>query len=259
MKTELLEFKNKSGATLRGMLTKYNSKKTVILIHGFEGTATQKKFKLIADELSKREISSLRFDYEGCGISDGNFRSFTVKRMTQNFAAAISAVRRENNSDIIIPVAHSLSACVIADYLSEKNQFDKIALMAPALNQKDLLRYWFVQSNNKDKAINWHNYRGYLKEQEFMRYCRKKGKMTGMNYLDSEYFIENIDKDYSHMLNDYSDRILLIHGQEDDVVPLESINVKFRNRVIVKKGDHDLERPDIVSQWLGRCINFLSN
>jgi len=43
-------------------------------------------------------------------------------------------------------VAHSLGACALAYNVCRlKNEIAKIVLLAPALNQQGLLRYWFVQ------------------------------------------------------------------------------------------------------------------
>ena len=76
MRTELLEFKNRKGNILRGILVlrKEDDKRAVLMIGGFERpTTTQKKFKILADNLN---ISSLRLDYTGIGLSDGDFLKF---------------------------------------------------------------------------------------------------------------------------------------------------------------------------------------
>ena len=71
MKTKLIEFKNKSGNTLRGILVMpcgSISNLGVICLHGFERVSTtEKKFKKLADKLAERKIPSFRFDYTGCG------------------------------------------------------------------------------------------------------------------------------------------------------------------------------------------------
>ena len=78
MKIELLEFNNINGEILRGIFVSKNKdkKKVALMVGGFERSATtQKKFKVLADNLN---ISSLRLDYTGIGLSDGDFSDLTV-------------------------------------------------------------------------------------------------------------------------------------------------------------------------------------
>jgi hypothetical protein len=221
---------------------------------GFERSATtEKKFKKLADELIKNNISSFRFDYAGTGLSDGDFSKNTVKRMTDDFKRAYKKIKK---FETISVVAHSLSGCVIAAALKNNNNFHRIVLIAPALNQKNLLRYWFVAQNFKNKKITWDNFRRYLSEPAFLADCRKRGKMTKSNCISPDYFLENKDKDYSEYFAGL-DNVLLIHGDKDDKVPLKSLNIEFKNKIIVKGGDHDMERPDMFKQWIKKAVNFI--
>lgn len=78
--------------------------------------------------------------------------------------------------------------------------------------------------------------------------------------------MENKDKDYSEILPvqgppldrlNVEENILHIHGDSDDKVPLDSLGVEFKRKIIVKNGDHDLERPDMIKQWLLGTVSFL--
>jgi len=264
MRTRLVEFKNKSGNLLRGILASGGSvaKKAVVFLHGFERAATtEKKFKTLSDRLINSNIASLRFDNSGCGLSDGEFEKMTIKSMTDDFHKALEFIRKGKIENIVV-VAHSLSACIVANSLKNyKNPFSKIVLIAPALNQKDLLRYWFVKNlmKTKDKKleIDWQNFRHYLNEDEFKKDCLKEDKMAKANYISNDYFLENMNIDYSPLLKETREHILHIHGDKDDKVPLESLNIIFPNSIIVKDGDHDLERPDMINQWLNQCVSFI--
>ena len=50
-----------------------------------------------------------------------------------------------------------------------------------------------------------------------------------------------------------------IHGNKDDKAPLENLNVEFKNKIIIKGGDHDLERPDMMEQWIKNAVDFIKN
>jgi len=243
MKTKLLEINNN-----RGIFVDKASKKIAIMIGGFErATTTEKKFKELADKVL---ISSFRFDYSGIGLSDGDFRNMTVHSMQEELKGVIKNIGK-NNKEIII-VSHSLSACVITEM-----DFYKKVFISPAFNQKELLRYYFTLSKWKgDKKIDWDNYRDYFNEKNFLEDCMKEGKMTKSNFISSGYFMENKDKDYSAFIKD-SDHVLYIHGDKDEKVPMGSINMNFSNSIIVKDGDHDLERPDMMNQWIKKVVEFI--
>lgn len=258
-KTKLVEFKNESKTILRGVLLSCDKPKgAVIMCGGFErSTTTEKKFKLLADQLIENSYASLRFDFSGCGLSDGDFSKITVARLAAEITLAIKLLQKNTKTKKISIVAHSLSTCAVA-LLINKLSFDKIILIAPALNQKDLLRFWFVTNQMKKRTeiqIAWNNYKKYLNEIAFINDGKQPRKITKTNYLAPNYFLENQLQDYSTLIK--SNNILVIHGDSDDKVPLQSLKINFKKRIIVKNGDHDLERPDMIDQWLKPVINFL--
>lgn len=255
METELLEFNNGNGDTLRGIFVSNSNKGTnaLLMVAGFEGSATtQKKFKLLADNV---KIPSFRFDYSGIGLSDGDFSKLTVNNLALDIKSAVDLLNRKGFSGLYL-VCHSLAACaasLTAEY------FDKIVLLAPALNQKDLLRYWFVKSQNDKRKfaelINWNNYKQYLNEEEFLKDCENT-KITDMNEISPDYYMENKNANYCSRFKNIQEKIFLIHGLNDDIVPVESLTLNFNNKLLID-GDHDLERPDMISKWLEPAVKFL--
>lgn len=259
MITKLIEFNNKESDILRGILVKpkkvYNNY-IVLMFGGFERSGTtQKKFKKLSDELGERNIASFRFDATDCGLSDGNFYNITIESLTDDLLSAFSYLKKLSYQKVSI-VGHSLASCSIS-LIIKKINIEKVVLIAPALNQKDLLRYWFVQKNNQNIQINWNNYKDYLKEKEFIKNC-KLDLITKSHKLNYQYRDKNKEIDYSLNFSDFDKKkLLLIHGAMDDKVPLKSLNINFLNRIIIKKGDHDLEQPGIIEQWLNKAVNFL--
>ena len=264
MKTKLVEFKNNRQDILRGIYTfseNNNSKNCVICLSGFERNATtEKKFKKIADEISN-SMPVLRLDFTGCGLSDGDFRNTTLNSLTADFIRSMQYLEEKGVKKFNI-VAHSLGGLIVANYMEQmKNKVEKIVLLSPALNQKDLLRYWFVtnkiKKENPNVEITWDNYGNFLNEDEFLKDCRKTDKITKANFIKSDYFLECQNIDSSGNFKLFLDRILHIYGSKDAVVPLESVNVNFSNQIIVEGGDHDLEKPNQMEQWLKQTVNFL--
>ncbi|MCL5093591.1 MAG: alpha/beta hydrolase [Patescibacteria group bacterium] len=220
---------------------------------------SEKKFKRLADRLAEREIPSLRFDFTGCGLSDGDFRFTTVKNMTKDLVEAFKVFRNKTQITELVLVAHSLAGCVVANSIKKINP-QKIVLISPALNQKDLLRYYFSlkkAKNHGNLKLTWENYNDFFDEAEFEKDCCKSGKMTNENYIDKEYFLENKETDYSSFFKGCEDKVLHIHGDKDDKVPLESVNINFPNKIIIENGDHDLEKPNRINKWLDQVIRFI--
>ncbi len=259
--SKLIEFQNKNGDILRGILNDAQSDNIVIFVHGFERTsATEKKFKDLADALCGAGVSSFRFDFTGAGLSDGDFKYTTVAGMSDDFKNAISQAKKYGKKISI--VAHSLGACSVAKYISEGNNkmFDKIILLAPALNQRELLRFWFTVSIMKKEdaflKITWDNYKQYFDEDKFLEDCTRNDKVARAHYIQSDYFLENKDKNYEEVFKGM-ENILHVHGGNDGKVPLDSLGIEFKKKIVVKSGDHDLERPDMIKQWLSEAVNFL--
>jgi alpha-beta hydrolase superfamily lysophospholipase len=151
---------------------------------------------------------------------------------------ALRKVKEEVGQNKISVVAHSLGACVLATKIDKiKDYIEKIILIAPALNQKDLMRYWFVTSqmkkSNPDIELTWQNYKQYLDESAFQRNCERTDKMTKANYIDPKYFLEAKDFDFSNRFDSIKDNVLHVHGSKDIAVPIESLNTTFNNQIIV--------------------------
>ena len=80
--------------------------------------------------------------------------------------------------------------------------------------------------------------------------------MTKEHWLGNSYFLENLDQDYNNDLKKISQRIFVVHGDRDDKVPIKSNSIK--PNIVVSGGDHDLQRPDMIEQWLPQVIKFLN-
>jgi hypothetical protein len=265
MKTNLIEFYNTKNQILRGiLLNPKDSDKGVIFISGFERNGTtEPKFKDLADKLYQKNIASMRFDFSGCGLSDGDFRYTSLKNWTKEFEKAYNFFKSKLNLKSISIVAHSLGCCVAGKYI-EKNpkNISKLVLLAPALNQKELMRYWFVtgimKKENKNLKINWENYNEYLNEKEFNEDVKREDKMSKYNFIDPEYFLGASRVDVSNSFKNIKSKVLHIHGESDDAVPIQSLNINFPSKIIVKKGNHDIERPDQRKQWIKKAVEYLT-
>ncbi len=261
MQTQLLEIKKTGNDYFRAILTtnRNTTNEIAFLLAGFENPATtEKKFKILADELAKADIASLRIDFEGVGLSDGNFSDFCLDSMKQDLKLLKGHIANNYNFKNQFLVTHSLASVVAPDFAKS---FDKFVLIAPALNQKELLRFWFTRDRMKNEnpkvLVNLNNYKQYLDEDLFQKELSRKDKMTRRNYFPMKYFNEVSDKDFSTGFEKINSKSLVILGEADQDVPIESIKFEINNKFVVKGGDHNLERPKILEGWVREVVRYL--
>ena len=177
----------------------------VVMCHGFGETKTWNSFIRLARFLEKSEIACFRFDFEGCGDSEGNFEKVTIKKEIDDLKSAIEFIlNKEKNIDKkrIALLGHSMGAAVIVLYAKKSGlPIRTLIFWAPALNQKELLTIW----STKEKLRKW----------------KKKGYITIWdNKVSSNYLKENENKDYSLVLSQIKAPILIISGKKDETVPI---------------------------------------
>jgi len=248
---------------IRGIFTKVPStnKNVILCIPGFGRSAvSEKKFKKFSDSLATKNLNCFRFDFLGTGISDGEFKFTTVEHLSNQVKFIIKSLE-DDGYKVNSIISHSLGGCVVAKLINENLVFEKIVLISPALNQKTLQRYWFSQKRGKSlgKEVTFNNYLNFYDEEMFTKDMNQDGKMTKNDYINKEYFVENMNMDYSNLLiniNTNQKNILMIQGLKDEAVPFESQNYKPQNLILVENGDHDLERPDLIQGWLQKAVEF---
>jgi pimeloyl-ACP methyl ester carboxylesterase len=264
--TKLLELDNKEGETLRMLCDEAPSDVGIVFLHGFERTTIEYKFKNIVDALHGK-VNLFRFDFSGCGMSDGEFGTITAEKYAGEIECAIQKIKQENpNITRIFLVAHSFAACPALLFISRNpGVVERMVLLGPALNQKVLHRYWFAQKQNSGskKKITLQNYTKYMTEKDFEKYVRIASRPSKAHTVLKTYFLENKDKNYQDLFSacEISPKnILIIHGDKDEAVPIDSNDIlpKGLKVVKVKGGDHDLQEVKIVKQYLKKVLAFLS-
>ncbi|WP_242361901.1 alpha/beta hydrolase [Limosilactobacillus antri] len=140
MKVEI----KREGRTLRGLLegtTTLHNDQVAILMHGFMGDRGNQPGKLLYDlshALNAAGIPTLRFDFAGCGESDGDFAEMTVFSELLDGMAIIDYARTTIGAQTIDLVGHSqggVVASMLAGYY--RDVIDKLVLLAPAATLKD--------------------------------------------------------------------------------------------------------------------------
>lgn len=134
----------REGLTLRGALEgtdHLQNEKIAILMHGFQGNRGREKGELLYDlshYLNQVGIPTLRFDFAGCGASDGKNQEMTVLGELLDGMAIVDYARTTLGAKAITLIGHSqggVVASMIAGYY--RDIIKKLVLLAPAATLKD--------------------------------------------------------------------------------------------------------------------------
>ena len=133
----------RDGLTLRGVLEgtdQLENERVAVLFHGFQGNRGTHPGKLLYDlshELNRRSLATLRFDFAGCGESDGTFDQMTVLGELLDAMAILDFVRTKVKAKQVLVAGHSqggvVAAMVAAAY---RDLVDRLLLLAPAVSLK---------------------------------------------------------------------------------------------------------------------------
>jgi len=163
-----------------------NKTPVVIICHGYGSTKNRKKYKRLVNSLAERGIGSIRFDFFGHGESDGDFGDYIIENGMEDVDAVynfIAASEFVDSSKIGI-FGSSMGGTVAILIASQFNKFNNIksmVLSAPAIDYNDIKGPWPVKKFHEDS---------------------KKYDL----YKKAEWI---------------KCPTLIIHGDKDDVVPIE--------------------------------------
>lgn len=244
-----ISFKNQNGKQLIGIFhlpLRVYKPPLVVLVHGFGSSKTKKSFVRLARALVEENIAVFRFDFEGCGDSQGDLENITIQKQVLDLNSAIKTILKEADIDgtRIALVAESLGTVVAALF---KNQFNfpskTMVFWAPAFCQKKLFSIWHTPAEFK----NWRK----------KGYTIRKDKKIG-----AEYLRENGNKDYSGAFSQINSPILILHSKDDETVPIkfsENLAKKFKNLKLIKltSGGHKFEEYNQQRKLIRETVSWI--
>lgn len=117
-----------------------NGKKVrlAIICHGFGSNKERPLLRAIADSLQQKGIASIRFDFNGCGKSDGKFEDMTVPNEIEDAKRVVAYALQQPWVDDICLVGHSQGGVVSSMVAGElRGSIHAVALCAPAAVLRD--------------------------------------------------------------------------------------------------------------------------
>lgn len=243
---------NVHGRTLRGMLHIpdhiKNNLPIVVIYHGFGGNKMGPHFIFVklSRMLESKGIASIRFDFSGSGESDGDFVNMTLSgelaeaNAVLEYAKSLSFVDRSRTSVLGFSMGGAV-ASVLAGTRTE--DIHSLCLWAPAGNIAEIVLHDWI---GKDENL-----------------LRQNGYFTFEGNTMGDRFVDELQEiDIYGQAAKYSGNVLILHGGDDEVVPLSSSEkykniygdtVKFR---VINGGNHIFEKKSAQDEVLELTYKF---
>lgn len=183
----------------------------VILGHGVTGNKDRPLLKAIAEGLAAKGWPCLRFSFSGNGLSEGRFEDSTIHKEIEDLAAVMQAVQQEKK---IAYVGHSMGAAVGLLSAKKRMPLQVLISLAGMVRTADFLA------------------------REFGDVTPGEGNMWGEEGCPLSATFVNDMRGIGDVLDAAAEIVqpwLLIHGTDDDVVPVADSRDAFAAAVCEKR------------------------
>ncbi len=182
---------------------KYEKKfPAIIIFHGFTGNHVGSQFKLslLAKELSKLGIASVRFDFRGSGNSDGKFEDMTVTSETLDAESVIQYLNNQKwfNGQFAF-LGYSMGAVIASSLIGKGYNPNSLVFWSPAFFNTSV----FSKLDSFHETSENIDYKGFLIGRKFRK--------------------EILERDFYIYLKEYKNNVLVVHGNNDKAVDLKEV------------------------------------
>mgnify|MGYP001563639749 CR=1 FL=1 len=219
----------------------------LIMCPGFGKTKSERKYVELGIFLAEHRIANLRFDFTGHGDSEGSLVNFGIQQAVEDLRAAHQYLCQNKiiDQDRLAILGHSFGALVAVLFQAEASRAKTLILLAPALQQKELIGRWY----DKKQLALWRK-QGFLDT--------PKG-MVGLQYLQVSEVI-----DWQESVAKIKAPTLFIWGSKDEDVPREYSCGAFKRFVCPKKlieinADHHFESRFAKEELQIECLKWLKD
>jgi len=234
---------------LRGMIHLPSGKgpfPAVALFHGFGGQRMEPHFIFVklARLLAKNKIIAARFDFRGSGESEGEFEKMTVLTEVEDGMKIMDFLSKHPLVDRtrLGVVGLSLGGCIARLVATERDDIKCLVLWSAVADIEELMR-----EKQEEQG----------KELARKGYIDSGGNKVGKNFWHALSQVKKLET-----LSNYKGEALIIHGTEDEVVPLEHA-YRFKKVLPscklkeIKGADHTYNRVEWEEEVLKETVNFL--
>ncbi|MCL2380849.1 MAG: alpha/beta fold hydrolase [Treponema sp.] len=218
----------------------------VCFYHGFsvDKVGLLRLHEMFARMLVDNGFACVRFDFYGCGESDGNFSDMRVSDEIIQGKAIYEWTLAQDFAipEKVYPVGHSLGG-VIASIVAASYQPPAAVLWSPALSV-------YYDISGRVGAVPDHYEKTY--------------DLDGLD-VSGGFFEDVRSLDFLKMASGYKNRVLVIHGEKDEKIPAavtgnyRDLYGKAMKLVIVKGCNHQFSSMPWRQQAYNETVSFLLN
>jgi uncharacterized protein len=244
---EKVSFATSSGKILAGILhhpIDDLSDGAVILCHGMDSNKSSEKLVHLGRVLANRGIVTLRFDFAYAGESSEKFADITYSGEVEDLRAAYSLMRNRYAGKIGI-LGSSMGGTVALLFAAEEPGIAALVTIAAPVHPEAFPR----RILNPEQLQRW-------RERGFTFYNGQRLNLTLLEDLETIDVLQAARK--------IACPVLIIHGDADEIVPVEEAHelnacLAGRKKLIIMKGaDHRLSDPVKMQQALTEAVDWLA-
>ncbi|SES31010.1 S9 family peptidase [Psychrobacillus sp. OK032] len=185
----------------------YKKVPIIVLLHGFVGSKVgeHRLFVKAARNFSAKGYAVVRFDFSGCGESDGDYADVTVTKQLKEVQAILDYVSKlkEVDASNIILIGHSLGGAVASLTAAVDKRIRKLILWSPvAKPYEDIAMIVGDVALQTAKELGTFDYHGFYVSQQFLEDLKNHHPLKA--------------------IRSYEGQLLVIHAAEDEDVPKEN-------------------------------------
>ena len=239
--------KGKLAATLQTpKIEKGKKVRMVIICHGFGGDKDRPLLRTIADHLQEAGIATIRFDFNGCGKSEGRFQDMTVLNEIEDAKKVIAYTQKLPWVSDISIVGHSQGGVVASMVAGQlKKSIKSVALCAPAA----VLRDDALRGTTQGATYDPHNIPEYVD--------LPRGLRMGHDYIATAQTLPIYET-----AQEYKGAVLVIHGTWDVVAPYtygERYHQVYKNSqlILLPQVDHSFTSEEARNRAATEITEFI--
>ena len=213
VKIRRVNFFNNRHQKLVGILEENSKDKIVIICHGFAGNKNRNFIHLLDDYLIKNNFSVLIFDFTGNGESEGEFSDGTYTQEIDDLGKAVDFVEKIGYKKICL-MGHSMGGAVSILRASRDKRVNCLISIASPGEDKFRFRKKYVNTEEKRKQL---DKQGYV-------IMEKNNKRLTKEFLDDAE-----KKDLKEAVQKIKIPFLMIHGEDDETVPLHEAKELYKD------------------------------
>lgn len=204
---EKISFENNRGLKLVGNFWETDSDAGIVMVHGFTGDKTEHGyFDKVADELHEAGYNVLAFDFAGSGESDDE--PLRIDKQVEDLKVAINYLKSRKVKRVGL-FGHSQGGLVALRNYNEG--IETMVLTSPVTDR--MANYADDRLDKRQKSE--------LEEKGQWTIYLENGSREKI-VVDQEIIREKESISQDELLSGIDCPVLIIHGNEDEVVPIES-------------------------------------